>query len=85
MPSGVPNSLDGWWCNADEEYAFLGFSYEVTACIYPSSFHFSSYSSFFCYRPGQSLSLLKKEFGDVRNRFNGRYIRLYGACDRQGF
>ena len=31
-PSDVPSSIDGWWCNATTEYAFLGFSYEVTAC-----------------------------------------------------
>jgi hypothetical protein len=35
--------------------------------------------------PGQSLSQLKKEFSDIRNRFHGRYVRLYGACDKQGF
>lgn len=32
MPSTVPSSLDGWWCNATDEHAFLGFSYEVEAC-----------------------------------------------------
>lgn len=32
MPKDVPESLDGWWCDAVDEYAFLGFSYEVTAC-----------------------------------------------------
>lgn len=65
MPSGPPSSTDNWWCNPDTEYAFLGFSYEVTAC--------------------QSLSQLKKEFQDIRKTFNGRYVRLYGACDRKGF
>ncbi|KAG5638541.1 hypothetical protein H0H81_012041 [Sphagnurus paluster] len=33
----------------------------------------------------QSLTQLRSEFLDVRQRFNGRYIRLYGACDRKGF
>ncbi|EIM79162.1 uncharacterized protein STEHIDRAFT_69839 [Stereum hirsutum FP-91666 SS1] len=32
MPSHVPDSLEGWWCDAADEYAFVGFSYEVTAC-----------------------------------------------------
>jgi hypothetical protein len=32
MPSGVPDSLDGWWCDMADEYAFVGFSYEITAC-----------------------------------------------------
>ncbi|KAH7888404.1 glycoside hydrolase superfamily [Phlebopus sp. FC_14] len=65
MPSSVPNSLDNWWCPMDTEYAFLGFSYEVTAC--------------------QSASQLKKDFLDIRKTFNGRYVRLYGACDNSGF
>lgn len=32
MPSSVPSSTDGWWCEPSTEYAFLGFSYEITAC-----------------------------------------------------
>jgi len=32
MPSEVPTNTNGWWCNPTEEYAFLGFSYEITAC-----------------------------------------------------
>lgn len=32
MPSSVPSSTHNWWCAEDTEYAFLGFSYEVTAC-----------------------------------------------------
>jgi hypothetical protein len=34
MPSTVPadSHLSSWWCNATTEHAFLGFSYEVTAC-----------------------------------------------------
>jgi len=39
----------------------------------------------FFYYTGQSASTLKSEFQDIRNRFNGRYVRLYGACDRNGF
>jgi hypothetical protein len=31
MPSTIPSSLDGWWTYSSE-YAFMGFSYEVTAC-----------------------------------------------------
>ncbi|EIN11514.1 hypothetical protein PUNSTDRAFT_98632 [Punctularia strigosozonata HHB-11173 SS5] len=65
MPSATPKSLNGWWCDASTEYAFVGFSYEVTAC--------------------QSLKELTAEFLDIRHRFNGRYVRLYGACDRAGF
>ncbi|KAJ8462146.1 hypothetical protein ONZ45_g18041 [Pleurotus djamor] len=34
---------------------------------------------------GQSLSQLKREFLDIRNHFNSRYIRLYGFCDNDGF
>jgi len=34
---------------------------------------------------GQSLQQLKKEFADMRNTFHSRYVRLYGACDREGF
>ena len=32
MPSNVPESLRTWWCDPATEYAFVGFSYEVTAC-----------------------------------------------------
>lgn len=28
----VPESIDDWWCDQENEYAFMGFSYEVTAC-----------------------------------------------------
>ncbi|KAL0956472.1 hypothetical protein HGRIS_002618 [Hohenbuehelia grisea] len=33
----------------------------------------------------QSAKQLKTEFLDIRQRFNSRYVRLYGACDRKGF
>ncbi|KAH8828503.1 glycoside hydrolase superfamily [Flagelloscypha sp. PMI_526] len=65
MPSTTPTTLDGWWCNWSDEYAFLGFSYEITAC--------------------QSLTQLTREFKDIKNRFNGRYVRLYGFCDKTGY
>nr|ADX07325.1 putative B-(1-6) glucan synthase [Flammulina velutipes] len=65
MPSWVPSSTNGWWCDPSTEYAFVGFSYEVTEC--------------------QSKETLKREFKDIRNKFSGRYVRLYGACDRAGF
>ncbi|KAI0745412.1 glycoside hydrolase superfamily [Earliella scabrosa] len=65
MPSEVPKSTDGWWCDPTSEYAFMGFSYEVTAC--------------------QSRAQLQREFADIKNSFQGRYVRLYGACDRKGF
>jgi len=31
-PSDVPASTDGWWCDLDDEFGFLGFSYEITSC-----------------------------------------------------
>ncbi|KAH9957906.1 hypothetical protein BC827DRAFT_1261439 [Russula dissimulans] len=31
-PPAVPPSTEGWWCDPSTEYAFVGFSYEVTAC-----------------------------------------------------
>lgn len=34
---------------------------------------------------GQGLPQLEKDFADIRNTFNSRYVRLYGACDREGF
>ncbi|KXN87211.1 hypothetical protein AN958_08601 [Leucoagaricus sp. SymC.cos] len=33
----------------------------------------------------QSFDTLKREFTDIRQRFRGRYVRIYGACDRHGF
>ncbi|KAF9440594.1 glycoside hydrolase family 17 protein [Macrolepiota fuliginosa MF-IS2] len=65
MPQSPPSSLDGWWCNLNSEYAFVGFSYEVEQC--------------------QSFSTLKRDFTDIKQRFRGRYVRIYGACDRKGF
>jgi hypothetical protein len=41
MPTEVPSdsiiSQDKWWCSPTTEHAFLGFSYEITACM---SLHF---------------------------------------------
>lgn len=34
---------------------------------------------------GQSPQQLIEEFRDIRYHFNSRYVRLYGACDREGF
>ncbi|KAF7967468.1 hypothetical protein HWV62_34111 [Athelia sp. TMB] len=65
MPSSTPKSLNNWWCNATSEYAFLGFSYEISAC--------------------QSKSELTKDFKNIRNKFDGRYVRLYGNCDKKGY
>jgi hypothetical protein len=31
-PSNIPSSLEGWWCDPSTEYAFVGFSYEITDC-----------------------------------------------------
>ena len=28
---------------------------------------------------------LNKEFRDIRKHYNGRYVRLYGFCDNEGF
>ena len=84
-PSNVPASTDGWWCDPVNEYAFLGFSYEVTACELPHNFFLPLFSSIFLLYLGQSLSQLQKDFANIRNNFNGRYVRLYGTCDNQGF
>ncbi|CCM06261.1 uncharacterized protein FIBRA_08511 [Fibroporia radiculosa] len=59
------DALSFWWCDPSKEYAFVGFSYEVTAC--------------------QDSEQLHSEFADIRQHFNSRYVRLYGACDREGF
>ena len=32
MPLELPTDTTGWWCDPSTEYAFLGFSYEITAC-----------------------------------------------------
>ncbi|KAK0196176.1 glycoside hydrolase superfamily [Armillaria mellea] len=65
MPATLPSTTKNWWCDMSTEYAFVGFSYEVTAC--------------------QGFNQLQTEFKDIRQTFNGRYVRIYGACDRVGF
>ncbi|KAA1472847.1 glycoside hydrolase [Dentipellis sp. KUC8613] len=32
MPASIPQDNTQWWCAMEDEYAFLGFSYEITAC-----------------------------------------------------
>jgi hypothetical protein len=84
--SDVPASTDGWWCNPADEFGFLGFSYEVTTCEFPDV----SFSSFRSMNPpffssGPSLTQLQSDFSNMRNTFNSRYVRLYGACNQSGF
>ena len=89
MPDSVPSSVDGWWTDYKAEIGFLGFSYSVSGCTSPHVFLLSLICNFDPCSPlrfpGQSAGTLKSEFKDIRNRFNGRYVRLYGACDRNGF
>jgi hypothetical protein len=40
MPSTVPNNTNGWWCNPADEYAFMGFSYEITSCEFTAKSRF---------------------------------------------
>jgi len=35
MPWLLPQNNTHWWCDTKTEYAFVGFSYEVTACQSP--------------------------------------------------
>ena len=35
MPLDLPKDNTDWWCDPATEYAFVGFSYEVTACEFP--------------------------------------------------
>ncbi|KAI0743866.1 glycoside hydrolase superfamily [Daedaleopsis nitida] len=65
MPDNVPDNLSGWWCDPSTEYAFVGFSYEISAC--------------------QDSNTLKKDFKNIRDKFDGRYVRLYGACTQSGY
>lgn len=85
MPSSVPSSLEDWWCSTDSEYGFVGFSYEVTSCEGRWSLFLSRVEVLTSSKSGQSAEKLKEEFQDIRQTFNGRYVRLYGACDRVGF
>jgi hypothetical protein len=85
-PPNVPNHLNGWWCDPVTEHAFLGFSYEVTACTLRLTISAPDYiNSNTISLSGQNISTLRKEFADIRYHFNSRYIRLYGVCDNDGF
>ena len=81
--SNVPSSVEGWWCDPATEYAFVGFSYEVSDC------GFVLFDKIVLRQPtrcaGQTPDQLQKDFADIRNIFLSRYVRLYGACDREGF
>lgn len=83
MPSSVPSSLTNWWCDYDTEYAFVGFSYEITACKSYNDYTHAE-GCLICGK-GQSLSTLKQDFLNIRQTFNGRYVRLYGFCDNAGY
>lgn len=89
-PDALPLDNSLWWCDPATEYAFVGFSYEVTACEYPcfTSMVRTCLALSFAHiylQLGQSRAQLHKEFRDIRQHFNSRYVRLYGACDREGF
>ena len=64
-PSDVPASTDGWWCDLSDEFGFLGFSYEVTACESPDV----SFSSFRSISMNYSPSLIRSKFDPITNRF----------------
>ena len=87
MPGEVPEDESSWWCDPASEYAFLGFGYEVTACerIARSWRDIIDVGLIICKLPGQSPQQLKAEFTNIRNKYKGRYIRLYGVCDKQGY
>ncbi len=55
-------------------------SYEVTACTFMSSF---TRCFLIISLAGQHLDQLQREFTDIQQRFKGRYVRMYGACDRK--
>ncbi len=62
-PSDVPASTDGWWCNPDNEFGFLGFSYEVSTCVLPLvSFSFSRFMRLPFY-------FVRSEFDPATERF----------------
>ena len=37
-PIVMPHSNTNWWCDPSTEYAFVGFSYEVTDCMVASCY-----------------------------------------------
>ena len=83
-PSDVPASTDGWWCNPNDEFGFMGFSYEITTCEVPRPL-FSHPFGLLILPPGPSLTQLQTDFSNMRKTFNSRYVRLYGVCDQEGF
>ena len=86
MPHATPTSLTNWWCNTDTEYAFVGFSYDISHCNFLRDYcvcilydaHRISFS-------GPSLTQLKTNFSNMKKRFNARYVRLWEACGKKGF
>jgi len=60
MPREPPSSLNGWWCDTSNEYAFVGFSYEVSEC------EFSSFQKFH-----QSWRFFRSKLQWVEERFYG--------------
>lgn len=63
MPETTPASLANWWCDYDTEYAFVGFSYEVTAC----EFFLKFYSSFMMFN--MVISIFRSEFEHTEKGF----------------
>ena len=87
MPEATPTSLTNWWCNADTEYAFVGFGYDISPCdfLLRSLFFFYMLTATSFFFSGPSLTLLKTHFSNMRKEFNARYVRLYENCDKEGF
>ena len=87
MPSSVPSSLNGWWSDYKSEIGFLGFSYSVFSCTFPfaTNSRSSAWETDSMRFLGQSAATLQSEFKDIRTRFDGRYVSIYGRCDKDGF
>ena len=85
MPSSVPSTLENWWCDMSTQYAFVGFSYSVAGCTSPPLPIFLCFLTYNLRASvGQSRDTLTREFTRAR-KMGGRAIRIYGACDRNGF
>ena len=50
-PLIMPHNNTHWWCDPSTEYAFMGFSYEITDCEYLYPVVFSGLPSHHCLRP----------------------------------
>lgn len=61
MPTATPASLTNWWCNYDTEYAFVGFSYEVTDC---EIFHFLTINLLML----TTIPFVRSEFDNIEGR-----------------